>query len=329
MQDERSLAQVVDRERGEDQEEPRPAYGRAPEMAHVGVEGLGSRDHEDHGSQRDERDRGMLDDEDDRIARRQAEQNGRVLNHHGQSGRGQHDEPQHHDRAEEHADLARSEALNCEEDDQDHCRDGNDQVRDRRHSDMQTFDGREHTDRRRDDRIAVEQRHADDTDHEKHPGAPGLFGVQALAERGQRHHTALTIVVGTHQDADVLDGHDDRNAPEHQRDHSEHVGLVRAHSASVEQEDRLQRVQRAGADIAEDDAQRGDCGHYESPRTVAAPVRRARPVTPGAVCVSLAGRDRHWILLSTACNATLAAPTVHPRCCRSHCAGLDRPASAR
>ena len=72
---------------------------------------------------------GMRDDEDDRVGRRQPEQDGRVLDHHAEARGREHDEPQHHDRAEEDADLARPEPLDGEEADQDHRGDRDDQVR--------------------------------------------------------------------------------------------------------------------------------------------------------------------------------------------------------
>ena len=46
---------------------------------------------------------------------------------------------------------------------------------------------------------------------------------------------------------------------------AEDVALVRADGAAVEEEDGLQRVERAGADVAEDDAQRSDRHDREGP----------------------------------------------------------------
>ncbi len=184
-------------------------------------------------------------------------------------GHGEHHEPQHHDRTEEAAHLSGAEALDGEETDQDHGRDRDDEVGDAGRSHPQTFNGREHTDRGRDDGVAVEQGDPDDADHEQDARTPRLLRVQTLRERGQRHHPALAVVVGAHQDAQVLDGHDGRDAPEHQRDHAEHIRLVGSHCTAVEQEDRLQCVERARADVAEDDAEGGQRGNGGGSRTAA------------------------------------------------------------
>ena len=87
------------------------------------------------------------------------------------------------------------------------------------------------------------------------PAAP--VRVQPPGQRGQRHDAALAVVVGAHEDADVLDRDDQRHRPEHQRDDPVDVVHRRAHRAVVDGEHGLQRVERAGADVAEDDAERG------------------------------------------------------------------------
>src|SRR5215471_17395609 len=84
-----------------------------------------------------------------------------------------------------------------------------------------------------------------------------LAGDTAPADQGdQRHDAALAVVVGPHHQQDVRDGDDDRHRPEDQRNdpedavlgHLDRVGIARV-------EHRLDGVQRARADVSEDNAE--------------------------------------------------------------------------
>ena len=79
-----------------------------------------------------------------------------------------------------------------------------------------------------------------------------------LDQRDEGHDPALAVVVGAHDEGDVLDRDDDRDRPEDERDHAVDVGLGRAHRVVVGGEDSLQRVERARADVAEDDPERAE-----------------------------------------------------------------------
>jgi hypothetical protein len=71
----------------------------------------------------------------------------------------------------------------------------------------------------------------------------------------QRHDAALAVVVRAHHKQHVLGRDDDHEGPEHQRDQAEHdLGA----GAAGRLEALAQRVDWAGADIAEDDAERAD-----------------------------------------------------------------------
>jgi hypothetical protein len=115
---------------------------------------------------------------------------------------------------------------------------------------------------------------------------------------------ALPVVVGAHHQQHVLDRHDDRHRPEDQRDDA--VDAVRGHGHGVRVggvEDRLDGVDRAGADVAEDDAQRTDrerqlrggtrCGgtgidvHPTQPRTTRGHRRHRR--LPGDLPIRVGG----------------------------------------
>ena len=74
---------------------------------------------------------------------------------------------------------------------------------------LQTFDRAQHRDRRRDQRVAVEQRRAEHA--ERHRAArPGLGRAEALLdERDQRKDAAFAVIVGAHDHREVLHAHDD------------------------------------------------------------------------------------------------------------------------
>ena len=68
LEDQRALAEVVEHQRREDEEEPRAADRRAAEVAHVGVQRLGAGDGEHHRAEREERRAAVVDEELDRVA---------------------------------------------------------------------------------------------------------------------------------------------------------------------------------------------------------------------------------------------------------------------
>ena len=109
----------------------------------------------------------------------------------------------------------------------------------------------------------------------------GPARVQALRQRGERHDAALAVVVGAHQHADVLHGDDEGDRPEHQGDDTVDIRHGRPDRAVVDREHGLQRVQRAGADVAEHHAQRGEhqartCGVAQLVARFGGVVRRRR-----------------------------------------------------
>jgi hypothetical protein len=80
----------------------------------------------------------------------------------------------------------------------------------------------------------------------------------ALQEGGQRHDAALAAVVGPHDESYVIEGNLERDSPEDERDHPVDVRRRRVHGVVVRREHGLERVERAGPDVPEDDAERAD-----------------------------------------------------------------------
>ena len=72
-------------------------------------------------------------------------------------------------------------------------------------------------------------------------------------QRQECEDAAFAVVVDAHRDRDVLDRRHDDQRPDHQREHSERRGWIRR--ARGEAKNRLERVERAGPDIAENHAQ--------------------------------------------------------------------------
>jgi hypothetical protein len=80
-------------------------------------------------------------------------------------------------------------------------------------------------------------------------------------QRQQGQAAALALVVGPHDHRDVFQRHDDHHRPEHQADDAIDMRLVER-QPMVPGKRIAQGVERAGADIAEDDADRAH-GHLE------------------------------------------------------------------
>ena len=256
VQDQRALAHVVEDQRGEDGGEPGAADRRAPEVAHVRVQRLGARDREHHRAERDERDVAVVEQEADPVGRRDRLQDLGLLDDLVQPGDGEDREPSSHHRPEQAPDRARPEALGGEQHGQDRERERHDELVQRRLDDFDPLDRREHRDRRRDHAVAVEQRGAEDAERDEHDLRGAALEPDVPDQRDQGHDPALALVVGAHDEHDVLDRDDDRDRPEHERDHAVDAGLGRPDRVLVGGEDRLQRVQRARPDVAEDDAER-------------------------------------------------------------------------
>jgi hypothetical protein len=74
-------------------------------------------------------------------------------------------------------------------------------------------------------------------------------------QREEREDATFTVMLGPHHEDDVFDGHHHDERPDHQGKDAEDVG-----TGSVEASGRVQalleRIERAGTDVAEDDAQR-------------------------------------------------------------------------
>ena len=170
---------------------------------------------------------------------------------------GKHDKPDAHHRPEQRADATGALSLDREQPDEDGDRVGTTYGCNPGRHHFEALDGRQHGDRRRDHAVAVEHRRAKDAEADQPPAPPGLPLQAARNERGQREHAALAVIVGAQHQRHVLDRHDDDQRPEDHRQHAQHVGgRQRERVRTVER--LAQRIQRAGTDVAVDDANGAD-----------------------------------------------------------------------
>ena len=221
VEDQRALAEVVEHQRREDDEEPGAADRRAAEVAHVGVERLGAGDRQHDGAERDERDARVVGEEVDarRSGRAPAGSPGRSTSSRDAGG----GERRRTRRPSPGRTAGRRRR--CRSAGSRTGRRGSTSVigstrsLQARRGDLDALDRRQHRDRRRDHAVAVEQRGAEEAERDQRRLRA------AAAERRSRgsgaiegHDAALAVVVGAHDEGHVLDRDDDRHRPEDQRD---------------------------------------------------------------------------------------------------------------
>ena len=120
--------------------------------------------------------------------------------------------------------------------------------------DVQPFESAQHRDRRRDDAIAVDQRRSEQPHDDKE--AP-TFGPVCAGHRHQCQDTAFAVIVGAHHEQAIFDGNGDDQCPEDQRETTER--RLRGKMSAGRADDRLQRIERTGPEVAIDDPERGEC----------------------------------------------------------------------
>ena len=121
-------------------------------------------------------------------------------------------------------------ALDREQAEQDAGRNGNNVGLEHRRRDLQPLDRAQDGNGRRDHGVAEKQRRSGEADHEQ--GALQPPGDRQ-SEGEQRHGAAFALVVGTHDEDDILDGDDQHDGPEHQRQDAEHGRLNRRSPAAL------------------------------------------------------------------------------------------------
>jgi len=254
-QDEGALTKVVEDQRREDEADPGGPDGPTPEMAEIGVERLRTRRDEADAPQDGQRDAGVLPQEAQAVERVDGEEDPGVVGDVEQAREREGREPHQHDGAEESRDLARAAALHGKETHEDRQRDRHHVVLQGRRRDLETLHRREHGDRRRDHGVAVEQARARRAEHQHRAAPPS---EHPLRQGHQSEGAALAVVVGPQQHDHVFEGDDENQGPEHQGQHADDA-LARHGAAGARGLNGFaQGVERAGADIAVNDAERAE-----------------------------------------------------------------------
>ena len=105
--------------------------------------------------------------------------------------------------------------------------------------------------------IASPKKKAAPTMPRKSANPPFRFS-HCLDENDEREDAAFTAVVGAHQQEDVFERDDEDQRPDEERGDADHIVAQAVGASAGDMVERFaHRIERAGADVAEDDAERG------------------------------------------------------------------------
>ena len=195
----------------------------------------------------------MLDEEPDGHRRVDRPEDHRPVKGVKQSQCRQDHEPHQRYRAEVCRHALRATALDPEKREQDPQRDRQDVGIQDWSDQLEPLDGRQDRDRRRDRGVAVEERGAGDAKAKQQRGAAP---DRALRQREQRERATLAAVVRPQHQHNVLEGDDQDQRPEQQRDDPDHLALAENAVTRRLVERLAQGIERACADVAVDDTHR-------------------------------------------------------------------------
>ena len=217
-------------------------------MAHIGIECFAASDAEDNPSQDHEAMQTIAEKKGDSLPGIKGGKDLRIVDNGPYSEATEHQEPDHHDRAEHGADACRAIPLDNEQDDQHQTSERHDITGGGIRGHIESFNGRQHRNGRRNNAIAIEQRRPESG--EKGEQRP-LFStyLQPLEHGEQRENPAFTLVVSLHDKDDIFQADNQHQRPEDQRQNAEDIGGGRCDPVGAG-ETLLDGVKRAGADIA-------------------------------------------------------------------------------
>ena len=280
LQEQGALPHVAQDQGRIDQGEPTDPDGPPAEMTEVGEHRLAAGQHQ-HDRAQDKQGpvHVAVKQEGEAIARGESLQDLRPRDDLADAEDGDREEPDDHDRTEDAADAVSSPALEGEQEREQHDGDGNDGEVELGRGDGDAFHGRKHADGRRDHAVAKEEAGAEQQEPQ-HGRQATLAWLVEQAEQGE--HAAFAVILGLQDEDGVLDGNDDRQRPDDQRDSA--VDFVRRElGAAVAGKHQVQRIEGRGADVAVDDPQRS---HHQTDLSLARPSSarfvRAYRAGPGA-----------------------------------------------
>ncbi len=311
-QHEGSLPGIVEQQARENDRQPGEHDRLAPEMAEIGIERLGAGDGQEDGADGDEGDVRRIDQEGNDIVRADRQQDFRVVDDVVQAGKPDGQEPYGRHRAEHQAHAARAEPLHREHHGENEQSQRHHIGLERWRDDIHALDRGKHRDCRRDDGVTKKQRCADDADAEDDRRARR---ETAARQRHQRQHAALAAVVRAQHEHNVFDGNDDRQRPDDQRQHAENIAALGDIAAGRSMQCLAKRIDRTGADVAIDHAERPQHQHLGA---MLLDFRMARLVDGFCLTTSVGkGHKRHSdkrAVLYACCNAISSAPTLWLPC---------------
>ena len=160
----------------------------------------------------------MMDEKREAVGWADGGQDARIIRDVADPAERHEDKPHGRDRTKPRRHARRPVALDGKQADQDHEAEGQDGALEGRCGEGQTFDGRQHRDGRRDNRIAIEQ---SCTRHPEQDDASHIVAHGALGEGHQGQGAALAVVVGAQDEQHVLDRDDHDQRPEDERHDAE------------------------------------------------------------------------------------------------------------
>ncbi len=226
-------------------------------MAHIGIERFGTRDGENDRAEQQQRMRLAADEKLKTRTRIERRENRRLLHHAPDAKRPERDEPDGHDGAKQSADARRAIFLSEEDADQQHRRNGHGHAVECSRDDLEAFDRAKNGNGRRQNAVAIKKRRADHARDHHRAGETALGAVFLEGERRQGQDAAFALVIGAQHQDDIFDHYDERDRPEDQRKHTCH-GFRRRLQPHGRIEALADGIERAGPDISENDAKRGD-----------------------------------------------------------------------
>ena len=252
----RSLSEIIEQERREDEPDPGRPQRIPAKMPHIGVEGFGAGHGEENRSQHEETAPRRIDKQRETVDRIDRQEDARVVDNAPYAEQCEHREPHQHYGSEESPDRRRSVALHQKQTGEENDRNRNNVGIKKRRRHFEALHRAQHRDRGSDDPVAVKQRGADQPrPHDPQVSLMCRVGP-AQHQRGQRQQPALAAVVGPHDDEDVFDHDDQHQGPNDERERAENRVLT--HVAEIDQ--RLpDGIERRRADVAEYDAECSEC----------------------------------------------------------------------
>ena len=250
-QQQRALPDIIQCQSRQHQREPGGLYGFAAEVAHVGIQRFRAGYCQHHRTEAYETHPAVVRRKIKPVIRVNGTQNIRILHNLIHPGSGQRTEPEQHHRPEKRTDMLRALALHIKQHRNHRQRNRQNPMLQLRVEHSQTFHGGKHGYCGRNHRIAEKHRRTGQPQqqHEFRPFARKL--IHRLLH--QHHHAALAFIVGMQDKHHIFERNHQNQCPDDQRHKSQDAAFPHPHMRS--QKRLLQRIERAGADIAVNNAQ--------------------------------------------------------------------------